>query len=257
MTESIAFDRAAGYYDATRGFPPGVESDVADLFVAVGGLAPTSRVLEVGIGTGRIARPLAERTGRVVGADLSAPMLAKLVAQRGGRRIDVARADVTRLPFSGRVFDAAIAVHVFHLIPGWRDTLAEIARVLRAGAPLLHGADDHSRGEAWARWRDRLDAVQGVENVGVARAKLGVFLDEAGWRRIAEREVTFARRLRPAVLLDLVARRAWSMTWRMSDEQLDAAVASLRADLEDRFGDLEREVEVETGFWVRAYLPPA
>ena len=43
---SIAFDRAAGYYDQTRGFPPGVEELVADrIEEAVG---PAGRLLEVG-----------------------------------------------------------------------------------------------------------------------------------------------------------------------------------------------------------------
>ena len=31
------------------------------------------------------------------------------------------------------------------------------------------------------------------------------------------------------------------------------AAAALRADLLAAFGDLDREVELETGFWVRAY----
>jgi hypothetical protein len=57
-------------------------------------------------------------------------------------------------------------------------------------------------------------------------------------------------------MLELVSGRSWSMTWRMSDAELSDAVEALRADLLDAYGDLDREVEVETGFWLRAYRPP-
>jgi SAM-dependent methyltransferase len=252
----IVFDRAAGYYDATRGFPEGVAGKVARAFAEAGALGRDSRVLEVGIGTGRIALPLSELVAGVVGVDLARAMLAKLLAKRGNARIEVACADAARLPLRDASADAAIGVHVFHLIPRWRDVLGEIARVLRPGAPLLHGGDDHARGAAWARWRDRIDARFGVENVGVPRARLERFLDDEGWRLQGERRVAFARRLRPAALVELVAARTWSMTWRMGEAELRAAVDALRDELRAAFGELDREVELETAFWVRAYLPP-
>jgi SAM-dependent methyltransferase len=254
---SIVFDRAAGYYDATRGFPPGVEDAVAQLFVEAGALGRASRVLEVGVGTGRIALPLARRVHRVVGVDLSRAMLAQLRAKRGGLPVDGVRADAARLPLPDASLDAALGVHVFHLIPRWREVLGELARVLRPDAPLLHGSDDHARGDAWRRWRERIDAQFGVENVGVPRGRLERFLEEEGWRRLREGRTRFVRRLRPSAIVEAVAGRKWSMTWRLDDEQLAAAVAGLRSDLLDTFGDLEHEVDLETGFWVRAYLPPA
>jgi ubiquinone/menaquinone biosynthesis C-methylase UbiE len=254
--ESIVFDRAAGYYDATRGFPPGVEARVADLFAQAGGLGPRSRVLEVGIGTGRIAVPLAARVARYAGADLSAPMLAQLVAKRGALPIDLVRADAGRLPFAERSFDAVIGVHVFHLIPGWRDALAGAARLLRPDGLLLHGGDDHMRGAVWRRWRDRVEERGSAPNVGVPRARIESFPEDEGWRPAGVHRIAFARRLGPRTMLELVSGRSWSMTWRMGDAELADAVEALRADLLDAYGDLDREVEVETGFWLRAYRPP-
>lgn len=253
----VVFDRAAGYYDETRGFPPGVEERVAELFARAGGLDRGSRVLELGIGTGRIALPLAARGVRVVGVDLSAPMLARLVEKRGALAVSPVRADAARLPFRDAAFDAVIGVHVFHLIPAWRAVLAEAARVLRPRGLLLHGADDQSGGGIWARWRERLAAQLDVENVGVPRARFERFPEDEGWRPAADpARLGFARRLRPAELLDRIAGRTWSVTWRMGEAELTQAVAALRAELLARFGDLEREVEIETGFWVRAYRAP-
>jgi SAM-dependent methyltransferase len=254
---SVVFDRAAGYYDATRGFPPGVEGRVAELFAQAGALGPASRVLEIGVGTGRIALPLAARVGTYAGADLSAPMLGQLVAKRGALPIHLVRADATRLPFAGGGFDAVIAVHVFHLIPGWREVLAGAARLLRPGGLLLHGADDNSRDFASKRWRERFSGQPGAENVGVARGQLERFPEDEGWLPAGVHRVAFSRRIRPREIVALLAGRCWSLAWRLSDEELAAAVEDLRETLLAEVGDMEREIEIETGFWVRAYRPPA
>ena len=71
--DSVAFDRAAGYYDESRGLCPEVQELVADRIEEAAG--PGARLLEVGVGTGRIALPLHRRGRRVVGVDLSLPML--------------------------------------------------------------------------------------------------------------------------------------------------------------------------------------
>ena len=51
MNSSVAFDRAAEYYDQTRGYPPGEEKGVAAIIAQAGNLKADSRVLEIGIGT--------------------------------------------------------------------------------------------------------------------------------------------------------------------------------------------------------------
>ena len=68
--------------------------------------------------------------------------------------------------------------------------------------------------------------------------------------------IAFDRVVRPREMVDLLAGRAWSTTWRMSDADLAAAVDAMRGELLEEYGDLDREVAVETGFWVRAYRPP-
>jgi SAM-dependent methyltransferase len=69
--------------------------DPARVAATVGFLAELAGegALEFGIGTGRIALPLAERGVRVHGIDLSPDMLAQLRAKPGGERIQVAIGD--------------------------------------------------------------------------------------------------------------------------------------------------------------------
>jgi SAM-dependent methyltransferase len=253
---SVVFDRAADDYDATRGFPAGAEDRVAELVAEVGGLGPGTRLLEVGIGTGRLALPLAHRGVRVVGVDLSRPMLERLAAKRGGLPVEALRADAARLPCADASVDAALGVHVFHLIPAWRDVLAELARVLRPGAPLLHGGDAQRLEDLWSGWRGWMEAL-GVRDVGVSRARLDTFLEEEGWRPLGEtRRVAFSRPLHLASVVQRIRERSWSATWRLDDARLAVLVERVRAELTRRFGDLDRTIEAQGGFWARAYLSP-
>jgi len=153
-TESIKFDRAVEYYDATRGFPPGEEIPVAAMIAQVGHLSPASRVLEIGMGTGRIALPVSQYTGAYYGIDLSRPMLERLKVKQKDERVYPTEGDATRLPFPPNTFDAAVVVHVFHLIPDWRGALNELARVLHPEAALIHcwSVDDNIFRPIWDVW---------------------------------------------------------------------------------------------------------
>lgn len=72
----------AGVYDAV--FPAGPDAEqAADRLLDLAG-GPGSRVLELGVGTGRVAVPLARRGARVVGVD-SSPELLERAAARAGR----------------------------------------------------------------------------------------------------------------------------------------------------------------------------
>jgi SAM-dependent methyltransferase len=253
----VVFDRAAGYYDETRGFPPGVDARVAALIAEAGALGRDSELLEIGIGTGRIALPLAAQVRRVLGVDLSRAMLAQLLAKRGDRRVQPVRADAAALPFPDACLDAVLGVHVFHLIPRWRDVLAEVARVLRPRGLLLHAADDQAAGGALGASPHALAAGIGHRNAGVPRERFETFPEEEGWRPVGGRHrIEFARRLAPQEILDRMAARAWSTTWRMSDAELAGVVAQLRERLLERFGRLDQPVDLPTGFGVRAYLVP-
>lgn len=95
------------------------------------------RVLELGVGTGRLLRQV-EAPVRV-GVDVAAGMLAR-ARERG---LHLARADAGRLPFADRSFDAVVAGKgsLRYLDP--ERALAEAARVLVPGGALavhLYGA---------------------------------------------------------------------------------------------------------------------
>ena len=133
--ESVSFDRAAGFYDSTRGLSPQVTAAQTQLLRAslLGAGDPT---LEIGVGTGRVALPLVTAGQRIIGVDLSAAMLAALRA-KSPDALPVVQADATRLPFHDRVFGGALVAHVLHLVSDWRVVVDELRRVVRPGGVLL------------------------------------------------------------------------------------------------------------------------
>ena len=82
--------RWVGIYD--RIFPAQDDADAAAALLAE--LAGGGPVLEFGIGTGRIALPLAARGAAVHGLDISSEMLAKLSEKPGGAEIPVTVGDM-------------------------------------------------------------------------------------------------------------------------------------------------------------------
>jgi len=88
-------------------------------------------VLDLACGTGDLSR-LARRSGyRVVGADLSAGMLAA-----NGASTPLVEADGSRLPFVDGAFDGLVCGYALRNFTDLAATLSECARVLRAGGRL-------------------------------------------------------------------------------------------------------------------------
>ncbi len=61
MTSTISFDRVSDIYDATRGLPTGVSEQVTDAILNIVSPTAETKFFETGIGTGRIAVPIAKR----------------------------------------------------------------------------------------------------------------------------------------------------------------------------------------------------
>lgn len=80
-------------------FSPEVLGPTADLLVELAGGKP---VLELAVGTGRVALPLVERGLHVHGIELSQAMVDQLRAKPGSERIDVAIGDMTSTRVEGR-----------------------------------------------------------------------------------------------------------------------------------------------------------
>jgi phosphatidylethanolamine/phosphatidyl-N-methylethanolamine N-methyltransferase len=98
------------------------------------------RILEVGVGTG-ISLPDYVRTNRLVGVDLSEPMLRKAqerVVELGLSNVEgLAVMDAERLAFPDASFEVVVAQYVITTVPNPEGTLDEFARVLKPGGEIV------------------------------------------------------------------------------------------------------------------------
>ena len=131
-----AYDRWAPVYDMVFGkvFARGRSASI-QAAERVGG-----RVLEVGVGTG-ISLPQYSPRMRIVGVDISKPMLAKArrrVAALDLRNIEgLAIMNAERLDLPDGSFDAVVAQYVVTAVPNPEAALTEFLRVLRPGGEII------------------------------------------------------------------------------------------------------------------------
>lgn len=222
-----------------------------------GGSVPTGRLLEIGVGTGRISLPLHRRGRRIFGIDLSGPMLEQYRAKAAAERLPppaVVRGDATRMPLGDGLFDGVIEFHVLHLIPVWRRAVAEVRRVLVPGGALIvarrywtRSEGDGPRSLARRRHNDILVEWGLVsERVGIrGDADMVRGFEELGGRVEDLAPVSWWDRQSWAENLDLLERRVWSHSWRVPEAPWLEAARRLRSELAADGVDLEAPVMVE------------
>ena len=127
-------ERVAARYDDDAGiFEPAVVDPVVNLLVE---LAGSGRALELGIGTGRIALPLARRGVQVHGIELSKAMAARLRAKPGGQEIGVTIGDFATTTVDGTFSGAYL---VFNTIMNLTTQAAQVACFRNVAAHLEPG----------------------------------------------------------------------------------------------------------------------
>lgn len=256
---SVAFDRAAAYYDETRGLSTEGVRRQAELLA--GELADRGRVLEVGVGTGQVALPLHGAGIPVVGLDLARPMMDVLVRKAGGRApFPLVQGDATRMPFADHTYGVAYLRWVLHLIPNWRAALAEMVRVVEPGGAILVliGGYGGISSEIQERFAELAGislqppglAWRGYEELDAAMASLGAV----------------ARALPPFTDVDRdgldtliagIAGNRYSWTWKVDDPDVLARVANeVERWAEERFGPLDRVPRQRYEVTWRAYDLP-
>lgn len=146
------YDSVAETY--ARVHEPRMALPAADLVAAVG-LTPGARVLDVGTGTGVVARIAAEAAGRggiVVGIDRSLPML-RAADAHGGRPV-YALAEAIDLPVRSDTFDVVLASFALSHFRKYDTALFDMLRVLKPGGRMGITTWGPSLDEFQRAWRD-------------------------------------------------------------------------------------------------------
>jgi SAM-dependent methyltransferase len=93
------------------------------------GLAREGPVLELGVGTGRVALPLAARGLQVHGIDASEAMVERLRAKPGGETVRVTLGDFAEVPVTGTFRLVFVVFNTLFALPSQDDQVRCLARV--------------------------------------------------------------------------------------------------------------------------------
>lgn len=261
----FSFDqRIARQYNDQRAHPPAVAQRIGKAIAAL--LPPGACVLELGIGTGRIAYPVAQAGCHVVGVDLSRDMLAEVGqhSQSVGNPLLLAQADIESLPIKDRTMDAVLAVHVLHLVPDWRQALAEAARTLRAGGAFIQGRDwvdpNSVAGQIRNELRQYVMRLSPTLRPPAAGKALALALAELSGAPPAQEPETVAAEwevtVSPADMLASIAARNQAESWVLTDELLEAVVTHLQSWTAAIWPDLHQKQPVTHRFLLNVTRGP-
>jgi len=193
---------------------------------------PNGRVVELGVGTGRLALPMAAAGLRVVGVDSSDAMLARLIERDIGRTVETVTGDmVTDLPDGP--FDVALVAYntIFNLLDegGQQRCFDAVAGRLRPGGAFVVEAfvpEPALRSGV----RSASSSAVAVRSISVDQVVLSVSVDRPGEQCAEGQFVQFTEsggvRLRP-----------WSIRWA-TPAQLDAMATQAGFVLADRSADM-------------------
>ncbi|MGA5362573.1 class I SAM-dependent DNA methyltransferase [Streptomyces purpurascens] len=184
------------------------------------GLAGEGRALELAIGTGRVALPLAARGVRVEGVDGSDRMIRRMRAKPGGDRIPSVVGDMADVPVEGPFTLVYLIFNtLFNLLEADRqqDCFRNVAKVLEPGGAFVV--------EAYVPDPSFFDRGQRVETLDVTEdsATIEVYRFDLAAQRFHSQKITFdvdGVHLRPHA-----ERYCWP-----SELDLMAAHAGLRLD---------------------------
>lgn len=200
-------------------------SDVDATVMGLTALAEGGPVLELGVGTGRLALPLAAGGLEVVGVDASAAMIARLRSKPGSEAVATIQADMAEPPVAGDHF--AVAFAAFNTFFNLTDQTAQsrcvaaVARALRPGGCfVIEGFVPPQEGLT--------DGGVSVRHITSSRAVLTASIHEAAAQLIRGQHIDISA--------DGIRMRPWVLHYR-TPAQLDTTLEGSGFSLERRSAD--------------------
>lgn len=183
----------AAVYEAK--FVPAIFAQWSPLLLEAASVQPGQRVLDVGCGTGILARTAADLvgpSGRVVGVDINEGMLS--VARRVRPDLEWQQGNATALPFADDMFDTVLCQSALMFVSDAAQALREMRRVCTpngvVGVQVYAGLDDQPANGPWVELVSRhagaeavrlLDTYWALGDLDVLRGhveKAGLQIDE-------------------------------------------------------------------------------
>jgi ubiquinone/menaquinone biosynthesis C-methylase UbiE len=256
---STVYLRQARSYDRNRVLPATVSCAIASEILSVlPGDAP--RLLELGVGTGRIALPLVAQGAHLTGVDIDPAMLMVLRSKLGGLsdKVRLLDSDACDLPFDDQTFQAVIAVHLWPMVEDLGLALNEAARVLAVDGRIFEGWESSNADNPELRiqrlWADEVLNLGHLVERGTHLASLRSSL--AHWKQLGFRstERTLAKwtvRRSPSEVLEALTDGISSFSRKVPEKIRFLAAGRVGLELQRLYPDPDGVIDSEWAFHLR------
>lgn len=205
------FSRRADVYERGR---PGYPHAVVHLLRRHGGLSPSSRVVDLAAGTGKLTRQLAQVSARCLAVEPSASM--REVFRERVPGVPVVAGVAESIPLGRDTCDVLTVAQAFHWFDAVR-SLEEIARVLRPGGSVALVWNERDEGVPWMAELGRLMRTVGDAPYWRALEFLPVLARSPRLVDVVRESVPFHVAVDRRGLVDLVASRSYVNTLGADD----------------------------------------
>ncbi|MFX1507218.1 MAG: class I SAM-dependent methyltransferase [Promethearchaeota archaeon] len=241
------FDWASSFYDYSRAIPDDLMRKALAILQNKIIIDSSSKILEVGIGTGRIAIPLIEYFNpALVGIDISCEMLQKCQEKLSPTdKIQLIIADGLTLPFSDNQFDIILTCHLLHLLSNAYEFIEKISPLLvKNGCYInLEAYVDYHQTLPFQIYYNKL-SIAGFRHIyrgDFIRRGLIVYLSKREWNH-QEYIIRGERVILYNDLVRFLRNQVFSHQRTISTDLHQFALKHLYRELEEKSIDLTKEV---------------
>jgi ubiquinone/menaquinone biosynthesis C-methylase UbiE len=220
-SEVTAFDDIAEHYDETRGGEQRGDEYARDVDAQLP--AGDGPILEIGVGTGVVALGLRRRGRRVIGLDVSEPMLRRARSRLGPV---VVLSDATQMALATASVAHAVSVWVVHSVAEPVGLFHEAARVIRPGGRYVvcatqSPAPGDQVGAIIEEMGIRVDARRGASRPrGVSVGEIVTWAGAAGFTGTLH-QIRREWRSTPDQELAAVANRSWPALRELDEDAVE------------------------------------
>ncbi|UCG90409.1 MAG: class I SAM-dependent methyltransferase [Candidatus Heimdallarchaeota archaeon] len=241
------FDWASSFYDYSRAIPEKLMIKTIETLLKKVKIHSDSKILEIGVGTGRVAIPLSRKLKKdTIGMDISEKMLQNCRKKTiSTDYLQLIVADGLFLPFSQNQFDIVLTCHVLHLLPNVFQFIEKMVPILvQQGYFInLEAYVNYHQTPPFEIYYGKLAEAGFHHNPrgDLVRRSLIIYLTKRGWNHI-QYKIESEREISLNDLVRFIRDRVFSHQRAISDDFHQRSLKHLYNEIEKNNLDLSKKV---------------